>query len=287
VRRGILANMPDKKTITEYYDYTLPFYKIFWHGSANGIHYGFWDQETKNHKEALLNTNKFLAAKANISKNDVVLDAGCGIGGSAIWIAKNIKAKVTGITISQKQVEEAGKIAKKNGLAELATFYKRDFLNTGFENGSFTVVWAIESVCHAENKKEFLKEAYRLLKPGGRLIIDDGFLLRDIQNPKEAQDLKNFLEGLAVPNLSHENDFHKYLEETGFKNIKAWNKVMEATPSARKIRNMSVFSYPLSMATEKLGITSGILTKNNLAGLAQYKIIKSGLMGHLVFYAEK
>ena len=84
-----------------------------------------------------------------------------------------------------------------------------------------------------------------------------------------------------------ESEFKKSLEEVGFKNIKIYDKVNETLPSAKKIYKMSIFSYPVSWALEKLRITPSLLTKNNLAGITQYRIIKNGIMGHRVFYAEK
>jgi len=277
----------NKEIIKKYYDYTLPFYKIFYHKDSNGIHYGFWDEKTKNHQEALLNTNKFLAETVGIKSDDIILDAGCGIGGSSIWLAKNYNVKVIGITISEKQITEAKKLAEQDKVEKLVEFYRKDYLHTDFKDEQFSVVWAIESVCHADNKKEFLKEAFRLLKDGGRLIVDDGFLLRNAADKKEEKDLDNFLEGMALPNLANENEFKTHLEEIGFKNIGIYDKAKEAIPSAKKIYKMSIFSYPISWILEKIHITPDILTKNNLAGIAQYKIIKNGLMGHRVFYAEK
>lgn len=85
-----------EKRVEEYYDYTFPFYKIFWHKGTNGIHYGFWDEETNSHTEALINTNKTVADTGKIKYGDKVLDAGCGVGGTSIWIAKNRGAHVTG-----------------------------------------------------------------------------------------------------------------------------------------------------------------------------------------------
>lgn len=277
----------DKEIIAEYYDYTLPFYRFFYHKDSNAVHYGFWDERVKNHQEALLNVNKFLAETVNVKSGDVILDAGCGIGGSTIWLAKNYGAKVIGITISDKQLEEAKNLSRKNEVDLATNFYKKDFLNSGFDNESFTVVWAIESVCHADYKKDFLKEAYRLLKNGGRLVVDDGFLLRQPMNKREKKDLNAFLEGWALPNLAYEPEFKKSLEDVGFKNIKIYDKVKETLPSAKKIYKMSFFTYPVLCVTEKLGFTPSLLTKNNLAGIIQYRIIKKGIMGHRVFYAEK
>jgi tocopherol O-methyltransferase len=209
-----------KETIVEYYNYTLPFYRFFYHKDSHAVHYGFWDKKVKNHTEALLNVNKFLAETANIKKDDIILDAGCGIGGSSIWLAENYNAKVFGVTISDKQIEVAKKLSIKNKVELKTSFYKRDFLNTGFDDEFFSVVWAIESVCHAVDKKDFIKEAYRLLRKGGRLIVDDGFLLRQPKNQREEKDLSAFLEGMVLPNLAFESEFKKYLEEVGFRKHK-------------------------------------------------------------------
>lgn len=274
-------------TITKYYDYTLPFYKFFYHGKSNAVHYGFWNEKIKNHQEALLNVNKFLADTVKIKPDDIILDAGCGIGGSAIWLTQNYKVRVDGITISEKQLAEAKNLSTKSKVDHVVNFYKKDFLNTGFNNNSYSIVWAIESVCHAEDKKDFIKEAYRLLKNGGRLIIDDGFLLRNPKNEHEQKDLDAFLEGMALSNLAFEKDFKKSLEEEGFKNIKIYDMVNETLPSSKKIYKMSIFSYPLSIILEKLKLTPPLLTKNNLAGITQYRIIKNGIMGHRIFCAKK
>ncbi|MEK7118311.1 MAG: class I SAM-dependent methyltransferase [Patescibacteria group bacterium] len=89
-----------RKKIEDYYDYTLNFYKLFWHGDTRAVHYGIWDEQTKNLRDALFDMNKFLAEKANIRRGEKVLDAGCGVGGSAFWLVENLGAQVVGITIS-------------------------------------------------------------------------------------------------------------------------------------------------------------------------------------------
>src|SRR5206468_7584773 len=105
--------------------------------------------------DALQNTNKVMAEQVNITPNDRILDAGCGIGGSALWMAKNKRAEVVGISISGKQIEKAKTVAKQAKVDHLVSFSVIDYLDTGFPNESFEVVWAIESVCHAEKKEDF------------------------------------------------------------------------------------------------------------------------------------
>lgn len=279
--------MDINQEIVKYYDYTLPYYQIFWHRDANAIHYGLWDEKTKNLKESLINTNKFLAEKVCLKSNDYILDAGCGIGGSAIWIAKNIGAKVVGITTSKRQVEKAKILAEKFGVDRLVNFYEKDYINSGFQNAIFDVVWAIESVCYTQNKLDFLKEAYRILKPTGRIIIADGFLNRPVKNEIEKAKIKSFLEGLIVPNLETSLYFKELMEKVGFKNIVVWDKTREILPSAKRIYKMSCISYPISKITEKLGITSKILTKNNKAGIDQLYLFENRIITYQVFYGEK
>jgi tocopherol O-methyltransferase len=277
----------NNELIKDYYNYTLKCYRIFYHRDSNAVHYGFWDKSTKNHKEALINVNKFLAEILKIKSGDTILDAGCGIGGSAIWLAKHFHVNVVGITISDRQYNEAKILSEKNNVPNKTKFYIRDYTNTYFDDGSFSVVWAIESICYADNKIEFLKEAYRLLKEGGRIIINDVFLLRKNKGLQEKIFYDLFLNGFVISNLSFASDFKKSLKEVGFKDIKIYDKASATLYSSKKIYKMSIFSWPLSIITEKIGLTNCLLTKNNLAGIVQYPLFKNKLIGHRVFYAEK
>lgn len=277
-----------QSSISDYYDYTLPFYKIFWHkNNSNALHYGFWEKDTQNLQEALINTNRYLAKKANITKDDIVLDAGCGIGGSSVWLAKNIGCNVTGITISDEQVTQAKEFARQLGVDSKVQFFNENFTNTKFPDESFDVVWAIESVCHTTDKSDFLNEAYRILKKGGRLILADGFLKRDPINEHERKINSDFCVGLQLPNMVQFSDFEKKLNVAGFKNIVSEDKSDEVRPSSKKLYNMCRIGYPISKITGLLGLTPKLLTLNNLAGIKQYEGSNSGLFCYMVFYAKK
>jgi hypothetical protein len=59
----------NRKRIIEYYNYTLPFYKFFWHkGKSHAIHYGFNEDGTKDVTLGQLNFNRFLADQINVKK---------------------------------------------------------------------------------------------------------------------------------------------------------------------------------------------------------------------------
>jgi len=278
-----------KRKIAEYYDITLPYYRRFWHrdSESHALHYGFWDKDTKTVKDALLNENQFLAEIAGITAGIKVLDAGCGIGGSAIWLVKNKGANVVGITLSERQVEKAKELAVENSVSDKTEFRLKDFTDTGFPDNSFDVVWAIESVCHAEDKKVFLREAYRILRKGGKLVVADGFLWRKPQSEIEENIYKDFLEGLVLPNLLNVDQFREDVRAAGFRDMKFWDKTKEIEPSSKILYRRVKWFYPIARLLNFLRIIPDLLIKNSKSGLAQRKLVKCGLGGYGVFYGEK
>lgn len=76
-----------------------------------------------------------------------MLDAGCGVGGSSIFLASTLGCRVTGITLSEREVEQATDNAKQKGVAALVDFKAMNYCATNFPDTSFDVVWGCESIC--------------------------------------------------------------------------------------------------------------------------------------------
>src|SRR5207249_577128 len=149
--------------------------------------------------------------------------------------------------ISNKQLAVACSAQTRSLHADRLDFQKRDFMRTGFPDVQFDVFWAIESLCHAADKRGVLREANRVLKPGGRLVVADGFLDREPENSGEAKKLGNFCRGLVVPGLARSNDFGSTLASAGFGSIQRWDKTQAILKSSRRMRRMSLWSLPLSI----------------------------------------
>ena len=273
--------------VSRYYDYTLPFYKFFWHEGTNAIHYGYWDDDTKSHKEALINTNKTLADLVEPTRLSKVLDAGGGVGGSSIWLAQNYGTHVVGVTISSKQKKQADKNAQKACVENLTEFYLRDYRHTGFTDSSFDIVWGLESVCHAEDKKDFLREAYRVLKPGGKLIIADGFLTRLPKTTIEKHVYDVFIRGLALSNLATIGEFQEGLTRAGFKNIQMFNKTPHIQKTAQHMYGISCRWVKIFAIARALRLVPQMIVDTINAGLVQLDFFTKGVGGYYVFYAEK
>jgi tocopherol O-methyltransferase len=272
-----------------YYNECHNDYLFAWCNTQNlALHYGYWDQESPyNHHQALLNTNQVLYDSANIQSSDQILDSGCGLGGSSLWLASQHQNRVTGITISDKQVYYARKHARRRNLGHLADFQLADYCHTPFEDKSYDVVWALESACYALDKKAFLQEAYRLLNNGGRLALCDAFMLQQDFDEKQWQTVQTFLQGWVVPNLSSRAQFIRLLEEVGFKNIQVTDISRQILPSSKHMHKVAKRLQPVQKISQWLGLRSEGQTANYKVGYAQYDFFHEPLAEYCVFTAQK
>jgi len=210
--------------INWYESHWEPGFVRWWKGYETlGLHDGLYEKGTKNFAEALLNMNDLVGRLLELENKKTVkiLDAGCGVGGTSIYLGNKFKnAHFTGITISPKQIEWATQFANERNFNNNTTFLLKNYMETGFPNEYFNGVFALESMDYAPNKRDFLKEINRVLKPGGKLIIIDPFIIKKIKNPIMEKIYNLYYEGRGAPIFTVFDDFKSYLELEGFYNIK-------------------------------------------------------------------
>ena len=266
------------RQIVAYYEDTYLDYRVWWTSAATlAMHYGFWGEQTSSHADAQINMNRMLAARAELKSNDHVLDAGCGVGGSAIWLAQELGVQVVGISLLPSEVRRGRSFAQQRGVADRVTFERQDFTHTNFPDGSFDVIWAIESICHAPNKREFLAEARRLLKPGGRLVVADGFRSRRPLNSEEERSLHRWLSGWAVPDLMTADEFADAARQVGFAHMRLDNITANIQPSARRMYHLAQVLYPVGIIQRALRLVTYPQLANARSALEQYQTLRRGL----------
>ena len=273
--------------VSDYYDQTINHYKNWWKlTEVLAIHSGLWFDDTKSFSEALKNVNKKMAEVAGIKGNHYVLDAGCGVGGAAFYLANNFGCKVNGITLSKKQLIIANNELQKSNLKDLVKFEIQDYTKSNFENNSFDVVWACESVCHANPKNAFIKEAFRVLKPGGKLILCDYFLTKDGEIDEKSL-IKNWGNKWAVNDFMALSTFSSALVENGFEVIENLNITKNIYRSAKRLFYAYVFGMIPNILYNLTHNASRFSKTHYQSGYYQYQALKNGLWEYRIFLAKK
>lgn len=274
--------------IATYYDRCEVHYRQHWNlDQSLSLHYGYWDEQTSSFHEALVNINHVLANWGGIVPNSQVLDAGCGIGGSSLFLASNYQCQVTGISLSAKQVATATDLATSRQLSHLAHFQQSDFTQTPFADNSFDCVWAIESVCHAPRKVDFLREAFRVLKPGGRLVMADFFQQPSQLNEEEQTLMNQWAYGWAVPSFERLDRFVETMCELGFGQVDTRNATQNIMPSARRLYIRFFPGWVIAKLYQLLFRASDIGIKNVWTAYYQYVTLKKELWGYYLVQGVK
>ena len=122
----------------------------------------------------------------DIQAGDVVLDAGCGICGPALYFSKRVSCRLHAITISEEQYKEAYLQIKDTG-DEQIELHLGDYheMRHVFGSAVFDRIYFLESWGHSTQKKRLLSSCWEALKPGGLVYIKD--LFRRVVPPGRAQ----------------------------------------------------------------------------------------------------
>ena len=263
--------------VVHYYDQTRFDYRTVWHNSDNlAFHFGHYEPGIHEHAHALSNANQVLARIARIEAGNRVLDAGCGVGGSSLWLARHLAVDVVGITPVEHQVAMAREVTRSRGLQHRATFERAEYTRVPFPDASFDVVWALESLCHAVDKRAFYREARRLLRPGGRLVVAEYVRTTRHLDPETNKLMGEWLAGWSMPDIDTAGEHVRAAEDAGFAGVRLVDHTWSTRRSLRRLDKLSLAAWPVNQVLHGLGLRSKVQHSNVVASRRQYELLKRG-----------
>ncbi|MBW2686802.1 MAG: class I SAM-dependent methyltransferase [Deltaproteobacteria bacterium] len=100
-----------------------------------------------------------------------ILDVGCGVGGSTRRLSYETGCRVTGIDLSDQYIDAAERLTQLLTMQERVKFHAASALALPFDDNTFDGAWSIQMNMNVEDKLSWLKELYRVLKPGGHAVL--------------------------------------------------------------------------------------------------------------------
>ncbi len=156
-----------QKIVDSYDSWMLNDWTARYYDNSDFYNYGYWDENTRTQKAACENLMEKLLAFIP-SKRGNILDVACGLGATTRHLLRYYPPQhVVGINVSDVQLTRA----RCN--APGCTFLKMSATELEFEDASFDNIVCVESAFHFDTREQFLKEAHRVLRPGGRLVMSD------------------------------------------------------------------------------------------------------------------
>lgn len=195
----------------EYYDGAAnEIYKDIW---GENIHLGTFERPDEPLPEAMDRTNAKVLEKAGFKASDYVLDVGCGYGAMARFVAQRCGCRVLATNISERELEWGRELTEEAGLSDKVAFEWADFHDLKqYADGTFDGYLSQEAFLHAAHKDQVLAEAFRVLKPGGRLVFSDIVVRADTP----AEDREKIYARIKSPDMWDGPDYGKALAAAGF-----------------------------------------------------------------------
>jgi SAM-dependent methyltransferase len=159
-----------------------------------------------------LDANDALAERAGIASGTRVVDFCAGLGGPAHYLAYRYGADVSGIELTPARVKGAQDLTRRVGLHHNVRVVRGNVLQVPLADASVDVVISQEALLHVPDKQRTLSEAFRILKPGGRIAFTDWVA----HCPLSSVDRELMWQGMAVTDLFDLRSYAELVRGAGF-----------------------------------------------------------------------
>jgi ubiquinone/menaquinone biosynthesis C-methylase UbiE len=166
-----------------------------------------------------------MAQELRLSPGETFVDLGCGMGGPALWVARETGAKLVGVDLSAVAIAQATERAIALGLSGQASFVVGTFADTTLPGGCADAVMSEDALQYAPDKRSLFGETARIMRAGGRIV----FTAFELEPSRVA--------GLPVIGADPVDDYRPLLEAAGFtidayEEVPGWPEPMTAAYAA-------------------------------------------------------
>jgi tocopherol O-methyltransferase len=214
--------------IQQFYDASSGLWENIWGEHMHHGYYGVDGQKKLDRRQAQIDLIEELlrwSAYQSLAAPKII-DIGCGIGGSSLYLADKLQGEVVGITLSPVQANRAQERAAAAKLSDRATFKVANALDIPYPDNTFDLVWTLESGEHMPDKEKFLRECYRVMKPGGQIIMAT-WCHRSTEGqagaltPQETNHLQKIYDVYCLPYVISLPDYEEIVTKCGFQGMRS------------------------------------------------------------------
>ena len=276
-----------------YYDLATDFYEFGW---GRSFHFAP-AARGESLERAVVRYQHHLASRLGLEPGMHVLDAGCGVGGPMIEIARFSRSTITGLNVNGYQVARGRRHVAAAGMEELCSLTEGDFTAMPFEDGTFDAAYALESACHAADRRDVFSEIHRVLVPGGCFAGSEWCLTDryDPADPAHASVRRGIEKGNGLPGLIPVHELEASLRDCGFRVLRSSDRAATADPATPWYATLETGWTPRGFLHTRAGawLTHGLVgllelvrlsprgttRVHDLLRLAQRSLVEGGRLG--------
>ncbi|PHN07112.1 methyltransferase domain-containing protein [Flavilitoribacter nigricans] len=269
--------------IRKFYDESTNLWLDTWGEHMHHGHYGSDGLAKKDRRQAQIDLIEELLRWGGVESAERILDAGCGVGGSARYLAKRFDAQALGVTLSPVQGEAAARFNREAGLEDQVRIEVRDMMTLGPEDGPFDLIWSMESAEHIADKAGLMENFHRMLRPGGRLLMVT-WCHRDLPPPlstSEEKLLNKLYRIYNLPPMVAPAQLGELAGKAGFQQVTTddWSQAVApfwgaVIRSALEVRNFSLLMQT-GWATIKGAWAMRYMNQGYRRGLIRFAVLKA------------
>lgn len=249
-------------------------------------HFGYYPQGKENltNLQAQELMEDKLAEKLQLKSGSLLLDAGCGEGKVAIYLAKKYNFRTVGVDLLDWAVKNARRNEFREGVQNKTKFRVMDYTSLTIPDKTFDGIYTMETLVHVPDYRRALRQFRRVLKPKGKLALFEysTLSLKDLKElPVELQNMYQMVideSGMhSLPYFIH-GSFPQLLEKEGFVNVKVADITPRVIPMLKKFYGYAYYPYKiiklLGLQRQFINATSAIVSKDLLEHKAwRYNIV--------------